>query len=179
MITLTRHHTMELADKVKSLQRELPGASIAPLDTQKAIASILASRLPVSGSERQGSEHFAYGFDLRALRSTALRDRKGAIPIQDRRYHGGYLGTGDPQNVCPEATKAFFWDMVHPTSDTHCWPSFLVQRDLVQVGLLDGRARRARVLRPPSGAAAAGRRAARAGAGRGAETLPAERESSS
>ena len=138
MSTLTRHHNRELAEKVEALQRELPGASITLLDTQQAIASILASRLPAPGSDRKGGARFAYGFDLRSLRSNELRDRKGVVPIQDRCYHGGYLGTGDPGNVCSEEARAFFWDMVHPTSYTHCWLAFFVQRDLVQAGLLDG-----------------------------------------
>ena len=135
---LTRHHNDELADKVEQVRRALPGASITLLDTQRAIASILAGRLPGADGEKPGGGRFAYGFDLRSLRSTELRDRKGAIPIQDRCYRGGYLGTGDPENVCDEAARAFFWDMVHPTSYAHCWLSFFVQRDLVRAGLLDG-----------------------------------------
>lgn len=135
---LTRHHNDELADKLEQTRRELPGASITLLDTQRAIASILAGRLPAPGSERSGDVRFAYGFDLRTLRATELRDRKGVIPIQDRCYRGGYLGTSDPENVCVEEAKVFFWDMVHPTSYTHCWLAFFVQRDLVQAGLLVG-----------------------------------------
>lgn len=138
MSQLTRHHNDELADKLEQTRRDLPGASILLLDTQRAIASILAGRLPAPGGERAGRERFAYGFDLRTLRSTALRDRKGAIPIQDRCYRGGYLGTGNPENVCAEEANVFFWDMVHPTSYTHCWLSFFVQRELVQAGLLAG-----------------------------------------
>ena len=137
MTNLTRHHNEELADKIADLQRELPGTSITLLHTQQAIASILANRLPASG-ERRGGARFVYGFDLRSLRSRELRDRKGVIPIQDRCYRGGYLGTGDPENVCGEEARAFFWDMVHPTSYTHCWLAFFVQRDLVRAGLLDG-----------------------------------------
>lgn len=138
MSIVAHHHNEELTGKVRNVRSELPGASIALLDTQQAIAAILAGRLPARGSERAGGDRFTYGFDLRSLRSTELRDRKGVIPIQDRCYHGGYLGTGDPENVCSEEAKAFFWDMVHPTSYTHCWLSFFVQRDLVRAGLLDG-----------------------------------------
>ena len=138
MSIVAHHHNEELTGKVRNVRSELPGASIALLDTQNAIAAILAGRLPAPGGERPGGERFTYGFDLRSLRSTALRDRKGVIPIQDRCYHGGYLGTGDPENVCSEEAKAFFWDMVHPTSYTHCWLSFFVQRDLVRASLLDG-----------------------------------------
>ncbi|MBY0275020.1 SGNH/GDSL hydrolase family protein, partial [Candidatus Binatia bacterium] len=148
MSQLTRHHNDQLADKIADVRRELPGASITLLDTQQAIASILAGRLPApregrsrgagSGSALAGQTRFAYGFDLRTLRSTALRDRKGVIPIQDRCYRGGYLGTGDAENVCVEEAKVFFWDMVHPTSYTHCWLSFFVQRELATAGLIAG-----------------------------------------
>jgi hypothetical protein len=28
-----------------------------------------------------------------------------------------------------------FWDVVHPTSYTHCWLAYFVQRDLARAGL--------------------------------------------
>jgi thermolabile hemolysin len=134
---LTRRHNDELAEKIAQLRRELPGAVVALLDVQRAIASILAGRLPTGDDERPGRARFAYGYDLRALRSTELGDRSGPIPIQDRCYHGGYLGTADPANVCAQEANVFFWDMVHPTSFTHCGLSFFVERDLALAGLLD------------------------------------------
>lgn len=136
MSQVTRHHNEELEQRVEDLRRELPGASISLVDTQQAIDAILAGRLPAADGTSRRSKRFDYGFDLSSLRSTALRDRRGVITIQDRCYDGGYLGTSDPENVCSEEATAFFWDMVHPTSYTHCWLAFFVERQLAQADLL-------------------------------------------
>lgn len=138
MTKLTDYHNDELEKRLDAVRGELPGASIEVLDTQRAIAAILEKRLPVGDEKSRRGRHFDYGFDLASLRSTALRDRRGAIAIQDRCYRGGYLGTSEPQNVCAEETSAFFWDMVHPTSFTHCWLAFFVERELAHGGLVAG-----------------------------------------
>jgi len=131
---LTSYHNAELEKRLDALRTELPGASIVVTDTQQAINEILAGRMSTSG---RATKAFAYGFDLTSLRSTKLRDWRGPIAIQDRCYRGGYLGTSDPQNVCPQEPHAFFWDMVHPDSYTYCWLAFFVERDLVRAGLLE------------------------------------------
>jgi len=136
MTKLSDYHDAELEKRIAAVRRELPGASISILDTQGAIAAILARRLPAGDEKSQLGPRFDYGFDLTALRSTALRDRRGTIAIQDRCYRGGYLGTADPQEVCSEESSVFFWDMVHPTSFTHCWLAFFVERQLARDGLV-------------------------------------------
>ncbi len=136
MAKLTDYHNTELEKRIDAVRRELPGASVSILDVEKAIEQIRAGRLP-SGDERSPrAQRFTYGFDLTSLRNTELRDRRGVIAIQDRCYRGGYLGTSDPQDVCTEEPRAFFWDMVHPTSFTHCWLAFFVERQLAQDGLI-------------------------------------------
>jgi len=133
---LTGYHNNELQKTIGQLPAELPGASISVLDTQQAIPSILVGRLPAGDERQRRRQRFSYGFDLTSLRSEELRDRRGTIAIQDRCYDGGYLGTGDSENVCAVESKAFFWDMVHPASFTHCWLAFFVERDLARAGLL-------------------------------------------
>lgn len=137
MAKLTDYHNDELEKRIDTVRRELPGASVSILDVEKAIEHIRAGRLPSGDETSPRVRRFAYGFDLKSLRSTELRDRRGVIAIQDRCYRGGYLGTSDPQDVCTEEAKAFFWDMVHPTSFTHCWLAFFVERQLAQDGLID------------------------------------------
>jgi len=126
---LTGYHDAQLRERVGDLRRELPGAVITYVDAERAFTEILAGRAP-------GGGRFAYGFDLRALRRTTARDRYGVIPIQDHCYAGGYLGTRDPELVCPEQHDAFFWDNVHPTSFAHCWIAYFVARDLARAGLV-------------------------------------------
>jgi phospholipase/lecithinase/hemolysin len=126
---LTAYHNAQLRRRIDELHRELPGAVIVLGDAERAFTGILAARAPDGG-------RFDYGFDLRSLRSTAVRDRRGVIPIQDHCYAGGYLGTRDPALVCAEEDDVFFWDNVHPTSFTHCWIAYFVARDLARAGLV-------------------------------------------
>ena len=81
-----------------------------------------------------------------------MRDGRTRARFQKNCYAGGYLGSLDGSSVCPEAASAMFWDVVHPTSYTHCWVAYFVQRELARAGLarrarLRGRA--ARVLHRP------------------------------
>ena len=111
------------------LDRELPEAqfvrsmpraswtrsSRAAPPTPGASASTTASRCASSES------------DVRA-------GRRGAS-FQKRCYAGGYLGSLDSSSVCRQSANAMFWDVVHPTSYTHCWVAYFVQRELAQAGL--------------------------------------------
>lgn len=100
------------------------------MNAAQAVYRLLES-LPPDGSRPRTD----YGFALGPL-GRDLRAGRRHLRVQDRCYRGGYLGTSDPANVCPEAAGAMFWDVVHPTTYTHCWVSFFLQRDLAKAGLL-------------------------------------------
>ena len=91
---------------------------------------MLASRAP-DGSRRR----FDYGFALTPLEKT-LQDRRRVLRLQDRCYAGGYLGTSDPERICHEADRAFFWDVVHPTALRHCGIAYFVERAMADAGVL-------------------------------------------
>lgn len=112
----------------RRLATELPPASILEVDTARAIDELLESRSP----DRSG-RRFDYGFTLGEL-GAELRDGRRRARIQDRCYEGGYLGTHDRSKVCANPHRAMFWDVVHPTSYTHCWVAFFVEREMAKAG---------------------------------------------
>ena len=127
---LTTYHNERLAESLARLAVELPDATLVGVDADQAIDYMLAGRAP-DGSGRP----FDYGFGFRD-QERVLRDGAHADRVQDRCYAGGYLGTSDPTRVCPTSRKVMFWDIVHPTSYTHCWVAFFIQQELARAGLL-------------------------------------------
>jgi phospholipase/lecithinase/hemolysin len=127
---LTTYHNRQLARAFETLRRELPEATLVSVDTARLVDQILQGRSPEDVRER-----FDYGFALREL-GVELRDGSRRTSIQKRCYGGGYLGSIDPASICPESEYAMFWDVVHPTTFTHCWLAYFVQRDLAQAGLV-------------------------------------------
>ncbi len=126
---LTAHHNARLARSLAALDRDLPGAKVLSVDAARLVDQILAGRAPDGSRER-----FDYGFALRDLESE-LRDGRTSGRFQKRCYSGGYLGSPDSSSVCAQSENAMFWDVVHPSSYTHCWLAFLVQRELARAGL--------------------------------------------
>jgi phospholipase/lecithinase/hemolysin len=126
---LTSYHNKRLATAHKALQRDLKGATISYVDTFKLVDQIFAGQAP--GGSRQ---RFDYGFALDEL-SSEVRDGRKRARYQKRCYSGGYLGSLDSSTICAQSTSAMFWDIVHPTSYTHCWVAYFVQDQLAQAGL--------------------------------------------
>jgi phospholipase/lecithinase/hemolysin len=126
---LTAYHNRQLARAVATLDRDLPEAKLVAVDAAKIVDQILAGRAP-DGS----GQSFDYGFALRDLESE-VRSGRTRARFQKRCYAGGYLGSLDSSSVCQQSENAMFWDVVHPTSYTHCWLAFFVQRDLARAGL--------------------------------------------
>jgi thermolabile hemolysin len=114
---------------VKQLERDLPAAELLSVDAAGLVDQILEGRAP-DGSRQS----FDYGFALRDLESE-VQDGRTRARFQKRCYSGGYLGSLAASSVCPESTYAMFWDVVHPTSYTHCWVAYFVQRELARGGL--------------------------------------------
>jgi phospholipase/lecithinase/hemolysin len=126
---LTDHHNDRLARAHAALERDLPDAKLVFVDAAELVDEILAGRAP-DGS----GAPFDYGFALRDL-ETELRAGRSRGRFQNRCYSGGYLGSLSSSSVCEEAASAMFWDVVHPTSYTHCWLAYFVQRQLAAAGL--------------------------------------------
>jgi phospholipase/lecithinase/hemolysin len=126
---LTAYHNRLLARAVATLERELPEATLVSVDAARIVDEILAGRAP-DGSGKP----FDYGFALGELESE-LRDGRTSGRFQKRCYAGGYLGSLSASSVCAQSENAMFWDVVHPTSYTHCWVAFFVQRELARTGL--------------------------------------------
>jgi len=94
------------------------------------VDQILAGRAPDSSGRS-----FDYGFALRDL-ETEVRHHRNHANFQQRCYSGGYLGSLDASSVCAQSDTAMFWDVVHPTSYTHCWLAYFVQREMARAGLV-------------------------------------------
>jgi phospholipase/lecithinase/hemolysin len=127
---VTDRHNAQLRAAVKRLRHDLPTTTILITDMQGG------GRAMIDGRSPDQRRRFDWGLDTRTPRRT-VRDRSGTIAIQDKCYHGGYLGSGDPAAVCAERDRVFFWDSVHPTTATHCWIAWLVARDMAKAGWLD------------------------------------------
>ena len=126
---LTAYHNTRLARALETLDRELPDATILAVDAARLVDQILEGRAPDGSRER-----FDYGFALRDLQSELRAGRRRAY-FQNRCYSGGYLGSLDDSSVCAESSSAMFWDVVHPSSYTHCWLAYFVQKELAGEGL--------------------------------------------
>lgn len=127
---LTTYHNGRLRRALAELERELPVVTIVTVDAARIVDRMLQGLAP-DGSRKR----FDYGFALADLEGE-VRDGRRRLRTQNRCYAGGYLGTSDPGNVCAESRGAFFWDMVHPSSYTHCWVAFFFQRELARAGLV-------------------------------------------
>lgn len=126
---LTAYHNERLAREVTALRKELPDAKIVTVDAAKLVDEILEDRKP--GGAR-GS--FDYGFSFRDMESV-LRDGRTRANFQNRCYSGGYLGSLSASTICAQSQSAMFWDVVHPTSYTHCWVAYFVQDELAKAGM--------------------------------------------
>jgi phospholipase/lecithinase/hemolysin len=126
--TLVRYHNLQLAKATAALVRELPGATVILVDAERLVEGMMGK-----SSGRGRSAAFDYGFELRS-REQRVGDTKQGRTVQDRCYRGGYLGSLDPEAVCPDVARVFFWDTVHPTSYAHCWIAWSFAEELAAKG---------------------------------------------
>jgi phospholipase/lecithinase/hemolysin len=100
----------------------MPDAQILFQDTAAPVDEILG--------ERTGAR---YGFELAGNR-VGLGEGARHAAFQQRCYGGGYLGSTHPEAICDNHARTVFWDVVHPTSDTHSWVAWVVGRALTTAG---------------------------------------------
>jgi thermolabile hemolysin len=125
---LTTYHNEQLAQAMRALAAELPSATINVFDARRAL-----ERMMQRTTEAQGG--FDYGFDFPPLQRS-VRDGRQTLHLQDRCYSGGYLGSDDPSQTCAVASRALFWNAVHPSSFTNCWIAWFIRDDMARAGQL-------------------------------------------
>jgi thermolabile hemolysin len=125
---LTRLHNRRLADEVAELRTRLPDSEILLLDSARSLDRMLDRKAP-----GQADTTFDYGFDLEAQMKT-IADAGHERRVPSRCYEGGYTGTSHSDKVCARPGRAVFWDVLHPSSLSHCWQSFAITAALARAG---------------------------------------------
>jgi phospholipase/lecithinase/hemolysin len=126
---LTLYHNQSLALSVDQLRGDLPDASIVLVDTFSHFSSLYGD------PPGPGGQPTLYGYDY-AASEDILAYEEQEISLQRPCYKGAYLGTLDPDKICEAPEKALFWDVVHPTSLTHCWQAWSVGNAMHTAGWL-------------------------------------------
>ena len=125
---LSEYHNRELRKALEKLRRDLPDSEVLLLNSSQFTQRIRAGR-----ALDDADTVFDYGFTLEAQRETL--DHEGHLLRLERRcYEGGYIGVINPGPVCESPRSALFWDVVHPTSFTHCWQAYQLALILAEQG---------------------------------------------
>lgn len=127
---LSEYHNEVLSKGVAALREEMPGAKILLVDSHGMSQSIFDGNLFTN--VKAG---FDYGFTLMPLQETLeYKDIKMELPKPC--YTGVYMGSFSEDETCELADSAFFWDVIHPTTFTHCWQAYLVSTSMSNAGWL-------------------------------------------
>ncbi|MFT6277135.1 MAG: hypothetical protein ACJAZ0_003247 [Halioglobus sp.] len=125
---MTDYHNRVLRAAIAQLRQDLSDSTVLLLNSSQFTQRIRSGR-----SLAQESVSFDYGFTLQAQRETL--DHKGHILQLERRcYSGGYIGAINTGTICDSPRSALFWDVVHPTSFTHCWQAYQLGLMLAEQG---------------------------------------------
>ena len=119
---LSADHNIAIQTMVARIEVQFDDVAIALVETSKHIAEI----------SRQ-SYGFDYGFALDKNSKPLLIKGESKL-IQYNCYSAGYLGTAKTDAVCNDQQSAMFWDVVHPTTFSHCWQAYMIAKDLAKVG---------------------------------------------
>lgn len=120
LTALTLYHNQQLGQLVAQLDRDLDGLAIYVEDTNQQIKQLLTQRPP---------PNLDFGFNYDAI--SKLLSHKGLQKqLQKRCYEGGYLGSSESSSVCDYQHATLFWDVIHPSTYTHCWQSYFLRQSL-------------------------------------------------
>ena len=119
---LSADHNVAIQDMVARIEAQFDDVAIALVETSKHIAKI--------SSQPNG---FDYGFSLNKNSKPLLIAGESKL-IQYNCYAAGYLGTSKTTTVCDDQQSAMFWDVVHPTTFSHCWQAYMIAKDLAKIG---------------------------------------------
>ncbi|NRB41230.1 MAG: SGNH/GDSL hydrolase family protein [Pseudomonadales bacterium] len=126
MTELTRFHNQSLQRAVDRLQLKYTDASVFVVESGSFIKHIVSGSTPDNPSAS-----FDYGFDFISNRET-VDSGVSCVAIQQKCYSGGYLGSDNHDDICPDQDRVFFWDIVHPTSFAHCWQSYMLAHEMAE-----------------------------------------------
>jgi len=126
---MTEFYNGLLKEQANDLRNSFGDIKVAELDIFSQLRKIL------EGQSVDGGD-FEYGLNLPAFSYNI--DVPNGNPIVAYRpcFSGGYFGDS-ADTVCSNAAKSFFFDMVHPTTNAHCWLGYLIQRELYNQQLID------------------------------------------
>lgn len=125
---LTNYHNDRLTELVQRLRRTLTDSTFLHPQTNPFLTSIFEGRpLIVAG------EPLEMGFSIEPQRAKLTYGGQTRV-LHHPCYDGAYLGTDEPHKVCPNEAGALFWDVVHPTTYTHCWQAWIFEHALAAAG---------------------------------------------
>ncbi len=120
---LTRQHNQTLTTMAKQLQGRHPAAALEVLDANKLLLDVID---PDVGGAIMGFELLPQAQELAG---------KSFKTFQSSCYSGVTLGLfASEKNVCENAPRAVFWDLVHPSSFFHCWIAYSIGQSLHEAG---------------------------------------------
>jgi phospholipase/lecithinase/hemolysin len=119
LTALTEYHNEGLNELIQILEHELPGTRILLNNTFAAVKNLMSNEAANYGYMQQ--------YQL-------IQHENNQVLLPERCYNGGYLGTSDARLVCDGMEGRVFWDVVHPTTLTHCWQAYFVRQTLAQAG---------------------------------------------
>jgi thermolabile hemolysin len=123
-------HNRELKIKLEEERQNHQDARIIELDMNAAMTKLLHGQDPTSDAP------YDYGFDLASLTTKLSIENLPDIIAGKACYSGGYAGSNDSKLTCSSVKKALYFDLVHPTTQGHCWISYFVHRELYSAGLI-------------------------------------------
>lgn len=124
---LTQWHNQSLSAMVDRFRENSPGVEVLLLEASTVFDQVTD---PMIGGEEMG-------FDLESNKVVVSAGGQ-QLAIQDRCYSGMTLGVFAPSaNVCNEAARTVFWDLVHPTTYFHCWMAFYIGNRLHEEGWIE------------------------------------------
>lgn len=124
---LTIYHNEKLKEALNLLGQDLPDSEIVLLDA-------FADFSVVTGTVGN-SAGFNYGYNY-GTQEEVLTSEGKSLRLLRPCYSGSYLGTRDPGEICESPETTVFWDVVHPTTLTHCWQAFSVGKAMYEAGWL-------------------------------------------
>jgi len=123
-------HNRELKIKLEEERQNHKDARIIEVDMNAAMTKLLHGIHPLNDSP------FDYGFDIANLTTRLSIENLPDIVAGKACYSGGYAGSIDPKLICSSIKKALYFDLVHPTTQAHCWISYYVHKELYAAGLI-------------------------------------------
>jgi len=118
----------KLATEITALKSGLGGTRLALFDAAGALKSLMEGKGP------NGEPNFDYGIDMNASFAKLSAPNKPDIKVGVKCYKGGYLGSSNAADICPNSAKMLFWDEVHPTAVGHCGIAYFLNSLLYKEG---------------------------------------------